>query len=247
MASLGVLQPILPGLMLTDDDDHAHSPLPHGSISSLSVEIWSRICDKLMRYPVQEYELQYSGFWDHIGNPRFGPQDLAGPHGSHVNLYKIYNYVRRSVKLAQTRRVKPRRPVRMLDHGRTLPEISGSFLRHQRPSEAVELPTTCGAQCERIHKYLKKNGKTLSNADGLEAGDDNESSDAWRYWEYTWDHTSNDDTSDEDTSSQDTSGEDMSDQDTNDGYTNDEDHDVDDDDYAESSEENNDGYESLEL
>ncbi|KAK3386363.1 hypothetical protein B0T20DRAFT_387822 [Sordaria brevicollis] len=207
----------------------------HGPGDYLCVNIWSKICRKLLRCSGLKEELHYAGTWDHIGNPWFGPKDFAGPEGSHLHLYAIYDYVRNSVKLAKTRRVTPRRPVRMLRHGRTLPEISSSFLRHQPLYEAVELQTTCGAQCNTIHRFPKKNDTTRSNANGFEGGDNEQDSDAWRYREFM--------EVGESTSDQDTSGED-----TNDEGTNNEDHNVDDDqDHAEPSEENNDGYESLEL
>ncbi|KAJ4382511.1 hypothetical protein N0V85_008565 [Neurospora sp. IMI 360204] len=121
--------------------------------------------------------LPYSGYWLHIC-------DLPIPDDPDPDL--MYERVRQSLRPAQTRKVRPRRPVRVLPHGRSLPlEVPSLAFRHQRLCETIELRTTCVAECEDgVHEYWVTKEDSCSGGGGLKAGYGKEGSDAWLNWTF---------------------------------------------------------------
>ncbi|KAK3948824.1 hypothetical protein QBC32DRAFT_350558 [Pseudoneurospora amorphoporcata] len=177
------------------------------------MDCWGWICEVFKRHQalqLADYEyLAYSGDWVHVGEPQLDTRKRGK-----VDPGRVWVDVYDSFKLARKRRVKRcrRGPIRVLKHGRTLPsEVSGFSLRHQQPSEVVELRTTCGTRCDDgVHVYPVKDGQLdLDNLDH-EVGGDKEGSDAWLNWKWagqgTWDGTSDDD-HDEDNDDAGSSGE----------------------------------------
>ncbi|KAK3496268.1 hypothetical protein B0T13DRAFT_399698 [Neurospora crassa] len=130
-------------------------------------------------------DLPFSGYWHHICNE---------PVSGDINPHLMYYRVRQSLRSAKTRKVRPRRPVRSLPHGRSVfVEDSGLALRHQPRRDTIELRTTCVAECENgVHEYPARTGGSPAG------GDDNEGSDAWLNWRFVDEGIHFGETSDED-------------------------------------------------
>ncbi|KAL0468377.1 hypothetical protein QR685DRAFT_599038 [Neurospora intermedia] len=142
---------------------------------------WELVCEELTGPDADQalQDLPFAGYWHHICNEPVPPPRDTNPH-------LMYIRVRQSLRSAKTRKVRPRRPVSSLPHGRSvLLQAPRLALRHQSRRDTIELRTTCVAECENgVHEYPARTGGSPAGGDGVEGGDDNEGSDAWLNWRF---------------------------------------------------------------